>query len=134
MPLPLALLEREGGGLELEKLLARLDETRERSPWLLCAACEQRITDNAARIPIHDQHEHTVSNPHGFVFRIGCFDSAPGVVEDGEPSIYWSWFPGYRWQIVVCQQCRWHLGWRFDNDGDTFFGLVLDRLRLERGF
>lgn len=124
---PLKLLDREGLSPDLAQLVERLQTPERASPWLLCRACEQRITEATARIPIHRHHQHTFTNPHGFVYTVGCFDSAPGVVEEGEPSSFWSWFPGYHWQIVVCLGCRWHLGWRFSGE-DSFFALVLDRL------
>ena len=132
MSLPLVFLDRSGASPQLEQLLARIHETDKRPPWLLCRSCGQRITDNEARIPIGDRHEHTVTNPHGFTFHIGCFDSAPGVVEEGEPSSYFSWFAGYHWRIVICQGCRWHLGWRFDDADSHFYGLILDRPKLEQ--
>lgn len=122
----------EGGGLSptLDSLLESLNETPLPRRWLLCRACDQRITPDAARIPVGQQHEHTFTNPHGFVFHIGCFDDAPGVLEEGQPESRWSWFSGYAWQIVICQQCRWQLGWYFSN-GNGFYGLILDRLHAE---
>lgn len=67
-------------------------------------------------------------NPAGIVYRIGCFREAPGCAEVGGESAYWSWFPGYTWQIVVCAACTEHLGWRFRADDSTFWGLILARL------
>lgn len=31
----------------------------------------------------------------------------------GRPSIEFSWFPGYSWQITLCSACHHHLGWKF---------------------
>ncbi|KAK3272358.1 hypothetical protein CYMTET_19346 [Cymbomonas tetramitiformis] len=42
-----------------------------------------------------------------------------------------SWFPGYSWSIVLCQQCgdTMHLGWKFTNlteQGGHFYALIVD--------
>jgi hypothetical protein len=85
------------------------------------------VTTTAERRTVSGSHEHTFANPHGFVFRIGCFAEATCVpVED--PSTYWTWFPGYGWQVELCRSCGQHLGWLFRNEEDRFHGLVLDRL------
>jgi hypothetical protein len=95
---------------------------------ILCRACGLRITEEAYRIAVQDRHEHTFVNPGGFAYHIGCFALAPGCIELGSPETYFSWFPGHSWQIVHCASCRQHLGWRFRCAGDSFHGLVLDRL------
>ena len=94
---------------------------------LNCAQCHAPVTRAGERIEINNQHTHTCTNPHGFSFHIGCFATAPGVIGEGAPSTFWSWFTGYRWQTVICQQCGTHLGWRFYNS-NSFFGLILNRL------
>ena len=109
-------------------------ETGESHQRLLCARCEFVITTSDARMAINDQHEHSCVNPHGFVFRIGCFARAPGCVGIGRAESYWSWFPGYSWQLVLCRACHAHLGWHFragGTGGTGFHGLILDRLRPE---
>lgn len=97
---------------------------------LNCKYCRQFITHPRERSAIDHRHIHRFTNPHGISFRIGCFSDAPGVVGEGEPSDFWSWFPGYLWQIVHCRGCALHLGWRFVNNNATppFYGLILDRL------
>uniref|UniRef100_A0A7S0E2X0 Uncharacterized protein n=1 Tax=Hanusia phi TaxID=3032 RepID=A0A7S0E2X0_9CRYP len=43
-----------------------------------------------------------------------------------------SWFPDYRWDILVCSSCEGyqHLGWRFSpkiaGAGETFYALIVD--------
>lgn len=96
--------------------------------WLLCAACEHRITRRRDRTAVDDSHEHTFMNPHAYAYHIGCFAAAPGVVPSGPASGYWSWFPGYTWQIVNCGGCRVHLGWKFQTEGHRCYGLVLNKL------
>ena len=95
---------------------------------LLCAQCEYPITSDRERIQIRDRHEHTCTNPHGFAYRIGCFRKAWGCLGLGAPESYWSWFPGYSWQLALCRSCHGHLGWMFRAAADRFYGLILDRL------
>jgi hypothetical protein len=45
----------------------------------------------------------------------------------GGASAEFSWFSGYRWRVALCGRCLGHLGWRFEQ-GDSFYGLILDRL------
>ncbi|MBF0124167.1 MAG: hypothetical protein HQL60_02385 [Magnetococcales bacterium] len=96
---------------------------------LLCVRCQWPITDAAQRIAVAGDHEHTVFNPHGVVFHIGCFGVASGCVGVGEWSGEFSWFRGHVWQIALCGRCQWHLGWFFREQlGAVFVGLILNRL------
>ena len=103
-------------------------EEGERGRILACARCHQPITSAAARIAVGGAHEHTFVNPHGLEFRIGCFAIATGCLQVGEVTTFWSWFPGYAWQIELCVGCREHLGWEFRSADHRFHGLILDRL------
>src|SRR4249920_1919213 len=80
---------------------------------LACASCRRPITSGAARIAVGGAHAHSFLNPQGLEFRIGCFALATGCLQVGDPTTYWSWFPGYAWQVEVCATCREHLGWEF---------------------
>jgi Yippee zinc-binding/DNA-binding /Mis18, centromere assembly len=95
---------------------------------LACAGCLRPVTTSAARIEVAGAHEHTFANAAGFQFRIGCFARAIGCATVGEPSTYWTWFPGCSWQIEQCSSCGEHLGWLFRSASEAFHGLVLDRL------
>jgi len=95
---------------------------------LACAFCLRPVTTSAARIEVGGAHQHTFVNPHGFRYHIGCFATVVGCVPVGEPSAFWTWFPGHTWQIELCGNCREHLGWRFHAADSEFHGLVLDRL------
>jgi hypothetical protein len=79
------------------------------------------------RIDVCGAHEHIFVNPAGHVFRLGCFRGAPGARGWGEPTAFFSWFPGYPWRVAQCGQCHEHLGWAYGMPVD-FFGLILDRL------
>ncbi len=102
-----------------------LDGTEPRA--MLCGVCRAAITTRAARIVVHGAHEHRRVNPSNVSFHLGCFATAPGCVIEGEPTMFWSWFPGYAWQIASCRACGEHLGWAFTGDS-TFFGLILPRM------
>jgi hypothetical protein len=95
---------------------------------LVCAACRTPITSSGARTTVGGSFEHLEVNPHGHVFRIGCFATAAHLVVSGPPTAFWSWFPGYTWQVEVCGRCRTHLGWLFRSADHRFHGLILERL------
>lgn len=98
-------------------------------PRVLCRACRQTITRSAERIPVDGAHRHTFANPHGLVFEIGCFASAPGCATAGPASAEFTWFAGHSWRLALCRGCRTHLGWRFATPGGhAFYGLILERL------
>jgi hypothetical protein len=102
---------------------ARADEA------VLCAACGAAITSRTERTVRDDSFEHVFTNPGGYVYRIGCFRRAPGCLERGEPTDFFTWFPGYAWSFAVCRCCAVHLGWRFTGRADDFFGLILNHLK-----
>jgi hypothetical protein len=112
--------------IRLQKLRQQI---REHQPeqTLNCISCRTAVTSPKDRIEIKGQHAHTFTNPHGYSFTIGCFAHAVEIAAEGEPSDFWSWFPGYQWQIVLCRQCGLHLGWRFISTSD-FYGFILNRL------
>ncbi len=93
-----------------------------------CARCGNEVTKAACRIRVHDLHEHSQVNPHGYIWQFGCFSAAPGVRPVGVPSDEFSWFAGASWQIVHCASCDLHLGWRFSFPDQAFFGLIVDRV------
>jgi hypothetical protein len=95
---------------------------------LACARCRRPVTTSAAGIEVAGGHEHRFVNPAGIPYHIGCFARAAGLIPVGDPSPYWTWFPGYRWQIEHCPGCQEHLGWLFSGPDGQFHGLILDRL------
>ena len=95
---------------------------------ILCRQCLQVITSPDDRLYKKGSHQHTFVNPHGIVFRIGCFQTASGCCPTGMPSDEFSWFTGYRWRIGICGRCKIHIGWQFLSKTDSFFGLILDNL------
>ena len=96
---------------------------------LVCAACAHPITRVQDETRRRGLHVHCFANPGGFVYRIGCFSAAPGVVQIGAGVSEHTWFAGFSWRVALCGGCREHLGWGFAaTDGDGFFGLILSRL------
>lgn len=109
------------------------DAEREGSGRILaCAVCGTEITTDAARAAVSGAHEHTFANPHGMVYRIGCFATGKGLVPVGVPSVHFTWFPGHTWQAEHCGLCGRHLGWLFRGADTAFHGLILDRLAEAR--
>ena len=101
-------------------------------PEVLCRACRQAVTRGSERISVGGAHRHTFANPHGIVFEIGCFRSAPGCGAVGPQSEEFTWFAGHGWRVALCGACGTHLGWRFAAPSShVFFGLILERL-IER--
>jgi hypothetical protein len=95
---------------------------------ILCRNCGNRITTLDHIIAVHGQHTHTFTNPAGITYRIGCFSRAEGCLKYGEPTLEFTWFSGFGWNIAFCARCSSHLGWHYQSSGDQFFGLILTQL------
>ena len=95
---------------------------------LYCIACRQLVTHLDERISVNGAAEHTVRNPYGIEFHIGCFKSAYGCQAHGAPTRAHTWFPGYAWRLDLCARCGLHLGWLYRGDTGGFHGLILNRL------
>ncbi len=96
---------------------------------IFCLACGGVVTARDQKIQVSGSHAHTFFNPAGIVFELGCFQKAPGCLHVGAPSREFSWFPEYFWCISLCRYCRTHLGWVFVMEGNSFYGLILKKLR-----
>jgi hypothetical protein len=106
----------------------RTDLPQGREP-ITCRACRHPITRTDECISVQGGHEHTFANPHGIVFRIGCFGAADGCGYLGPPTFEFTWFSGFQWRIALCLNCMINLGWLFTAPiGQRFHGLILDRL------
>ncbi|MGQ9365383.1 cereblon family protein [Azospirillum sp. ST 5-10] len=91
-----------------------------------CARCGAEVTRGRWEIAVGGDHQRTVFNPAGIVFRILCFGEAPGAGAVGAPTADFSWFAGYAWSVALCRSCGAHLGWRFVGEGPPplFFALI----------
>ncbi|MCB1745345.1 MAG: hypothetical protein KDK91_33565 [Gammaproteobacteria bacterium] len=121
-----------------ERSIAAGRRSTRRPAWLVCQLCSHRITALSAAISFDGAHEHRFTNPAGLTFLIILQRRAPGCVEEGNGSEYWSWFPGYTWRVTACGGCGLHLGWLFDCIGrpgqgepERFHAVIAERLRLE---
>jgi hypothetical protein len=97
-------------------------------PVWRCAACGHEVALDRDRVHLEGAGVRTFVNPEGIEFRITGFRDAPGCAASGRPSSYWSWFPGFAWQVALCSGCGRHLGWSFQSAEARFHGLILDRL------
>jgi hypothetical protein len=105
-------------------------ETREERV-LRCARCSHALALEKDRASPDGKHVHVFVNPSGIEYTIGCFREAAGCVGWGEPSSFWSWFPGHAWRMALCGACTAHVGWSFvavADESQGFFGLILDRI------
>jgi len=96
-----------------------------RAYW--CAACTTRVAGEDAAIEVGGAHRHRFVNPAGLEYEIACFRQA-SCLADGEPTLEFTWFPGFAWSYALCANCRAHLGWLYESDATRFFGLILARL------
>jgi hypothetical protein len=99
----------------------------DRAALYCCAVCHQKITSESAAISVEGEHAHVKINPDGRRFLLRCFSAVTGCRKSGEPTMYFSWFSGYRWQFVHCTQCGAQLGWFF-NGKESFFALIKEQL------
>jgi len=104
------------------------DEDIKRDHYILCRVCYNIITSHNTIIEIDGNHQHTFNNPSGFVYHIGCFKAARGCMNFGDPTLEFSWFPGFYWCYTICSNCFNHLGWFFQSNGNCFYGLILNQL------
>jgi hypothetical protein len=126
------LFDTSSPKLEDLKEVSSENEDIFREGKLVCSICKHVITFESERTDIHGQHRHHFTNPGGYSFYLGCFNSAPGCAEVGLQCSEHTWFPGTRWQISVCASCGEHLGWKYSGSNE-FHGLVLTRLEYDAG-
>jgi hypothetical protein len=116
--------------LDFKHQLQKKDEILFGENKLFCASCHHWITSADWKIHMKEGHEHTVFNPAGAIYEIGCFRDAPGCWATGQASDDFTWFAGYKWHVALCEGCGKHLGWMFSGKSTppVFFGLILNRL------
>lgn len=106
-------------------------ENNEDEKWLICTICGNQITKKNQKIVINSSHQHTFTNPHGIIYTIRCFSSAPGCLTIGSPTLEYTWFSGYSWQVAICSNCKSHNGWKYSRNSSIFFGLITDMIKEE---
>ncbi len=113
---------------QTDTLTVEEEKEEEEESGLLCMNCSNEITHSSHGVERSGAFRHLFINPAGLPFRIGCFSRAPGCTLHGLPTSEFTWFPGYRWQVALCDSCMIHLGW-FYTGKDEFFGLIMARLK-----
>jgi hypothetical protein len=124
--------DADHGGGDVVVAIDESDEQEQKGERALrCHQCNAPITTMKERTSRGGQHLHTVFNPAGIVYEIGCFNQAPGCVAPGAASGEFSWFAGYSWRVAFCALCLEHLGWYFSGGEAAFFGLIVNRLKAD---
>ncbi len=97
--------------------------------FLLCRTCGLPIARVRDRIEVGGKHGHSLFNPSGILFEVGCFAVAPGCRFEGEFTLEFTWFADYAWRFAMCLKCRSHLGWEYRGASGGFVGLITTELR-----
>lgn len=108
------------------------DEEIDEGKFILCRNCMNIITSTGNKIEMSGKHTHTFTNPKGFVYRIGCFGAARGILNQGAPTAEYTWFAGFSWTYSLCIRCFAHLGWFYQSGEKNFYGFILDHLIEEK--
>jgi len=125
-----ALKKSQGKNVENAQESLEEEATEEKKEEILhCVNCGNIIASLKDAIEIHGKHTHTCKNPQDILFNIGCFAFARGCVVRGQPTLEYTWFPGFGWSIALCSECAIHLGWFYESgEGENFFGLIMNHL------
>uniref|UniRef100_A0A182JW43 Protein cereblon n=1 Tax=Anopheles christyi TaxID=43041 RepID=A0A182JW43_9DIPT len=99
--------------------------------YFICKRCESEIANYDDMFAMSKQGVQTsYCNPAGYVHDTLTVHKTKenSTLPVDRPSTNFSWFPGYSWQIIVCANCRQHLGWKFVAEKKnvlpkSFFGL-----------
>jgi hypothetical protein len=117
---------------EVENITQKMAKDREKKkkerPNIYCATCRNLVTTSKAAVTIAGLHRHSFINPAGIHYEIACFSTAKGCFNMGDPTLEFTWFPGYTWCYSVCGKCFNHLGWFYQSGDSHFYGLILNRL------
>ncbi|MFQ6021766.1 MAG: cereblon family protein [Acidiferrobacterales bacterium] len=125
---PIYLFDKYGDAKRERLAEEKVENSAKEERRLFCASCRNAITSQDDRISVQGGQEHTFTNPHGYMFHIGCFHHSRGCAHVGDATSAWSWFRGFTWRIALCANCNAHLGWLFQAPDEQFHGLILNRL------
>ncbi|ARU57903.1 MAG: cereblon family protein [Pseudomonadales bacterium] len=117
------------GSIEISAPETNAAESEKREPAVRCAHCNATITSEKYKTLIDGEFAHFQCNPTGNSFYFGCYSKAEGCQIIGQPSTEFSWFTGFAWRIALCNQCKSHLGWYFQQTAtESFYGLILSQI------
>lgn len=123
---------REGVEPDLER--AKQASTQKDGNKVRCARCGHHLADFSQTYFLANRCQFTFSNPLGVVFDIHLFKQVHGGQSSGTPVLEHTWFPPYVWCCTYCNECRSHVGWRFEKASSRFFALVLDKIRFDSDY
>ena len=127
---------RKADGTPLGDVVLQIKEDnfvkKEKKKFLYCIHCKHPITSLDQRIEIDGSHTHIFKNPVGIDYRIGCFATALGCFNFGDPTSEFTWFPGFTWVYSNCLKCVAHLGWFYQSTDNHFHGLILNHLTQKK--
>src|SRR5262245_16829001 len=114
-PEPLGLFER-GAARPLggrPRAAPRLDEGTGPGRRWLCRRCRAFLATAADELAMNGavRHEHT--NPAGWVCRFLTVARCANAIPTSVATVEYTWFAGYAWEVLGCEGCRAHLGWRY---------------------
>lgn len=123
----------------VEARLVWLLDKLEKSKFFGCSNCKNLICYKKDVFPMsRSGPQCSFVNPNGYVHDTLTVRHAQGIINASHVwSSQCSWFPGYVWQIIHCDTCQCHLGWRYKRTSDdmkpkTFFGFSRASIRLQR--
>ncbi|XGW31133.1 hypothetical protein V3C99_009805 [Haemonchus contortus] len=110
--------------LRVASLLNLVDQMTD----LVCRGCGLLIC--SVRDIVNMNSEGTSShfvNSAGYIHEMVTVSLAQNFVPRDQPCAKFSWFPGYKWQIIECRFCMDHLGWEFTSrryNPSKFYGIT----------
>ncbi|PIO67392.1 hypothetical protein TELCIR_10861 [Teladorsagia circumcincta] len=110
--------------LRVASLLNLVDQMTD----LVCRGCGLLIC--SVRDIVNMNSEGTSShfvNSAGYIHEMVTVSAAQNFVPRDQPCAKFSWFPGYKWQIIECRFCMDHLGWEFTSrryNPPKFYGIT----------
>ncbi|XP_050672939.1 protein cereblon isoform X2 [Leptidea sinapis] len=103
---------------------------------MFCSACTTVVAKWEDVFSMSSEGPHSnYTNLVGYMHDILTVRTADNLETSGPPSAEFSWFPGYKWTIMVCRCCMVHIGWRFDAEKPTlrprrFFALSRNHMQF----
>nr|XP_012146991.1 PREDICTED: protein cereblon isoform X2 [Megachile rotundata] len=102
----------------------------------VCCDCNTLIGRQSKMIPMSKEGPlGTYCNPDGIIYETVTLYHAQGLrLSPNQPSVEYTWFPGYAWTAAMCENCGAHIGWKFTAVQNnlkprSFWGLLRKRLK-----
>ncbi|MEW5852108.1 MAG: cereblon family protein [Myxococcota bacterium] len=95
----------------------------------VCARCGAFLARRSDQLTVDGKTLHERVNPVGFPHRFMTLTRCEAASPIDEPTTDFTWFEGCAWQVVLCAGCRVHLGWHFQGEGRSFWGVLVERMK-----